>query len=133
VLIALEFFSIVLISCSVLYSFVTPGMKEFLTSSTWSDRIEGDVLLYQAVHKSLDLTIERLGRVEFQRNLAFFRRVNKIAEDKCAHRSIGMCSAGGKPIPPKNRTCYIWSEGCSHSCLDEIQLAKSTLSSRSIF
>ncbi len=101
-------------------SFLTPGMKEFFTSETWNEHIKGDILLYQAVHNSLDLTIDRLGRDEFQRQLAVFLKVNQRAQKKCAPRAIGMCSDGGDPIPIANRTCYIWSEGCSHACLDEI-------------
>ncbi len=80
--------------------------------------------MYQAVHKSLDLTIDQLGRDEFQRQLHVFRKVNQRAQEHCASRAVGMCSEGGAPIPKANRTCYIWSEGCSHACLDEIHVMK---------
>jgi hypothetical protein len=97
-------------------------MKEFFTSETWSERIEGDILLYQAVHNSLDLTIDRLGRDEFQRQLAIFLKVNQRAQERCTDRAVGMCSDGGDPNPLTIQTCYIWSEGCSHACLDEIRM-----------
>jgi hypothetical protein len=35
---------------------------------------------------------------------------------------VGMCNANGAPVPVANRTCYIWSEGCSHACLNEIRV-----------
>lgn len=97
-------------------------MKEFLKSDTWNERIEGDTLLYQAVHKSLDLTIDSLGRDEFESQLTLFRQVNQRAHELCASRAVGMCTGGGDPVPVADRTCFIWSEGCSHACLDEIQV-----------
>ena len=76
--------------------------------------------MYQAASKSLDLTIDRLGRKEFSEQLAEFLRINKAAQAICEPREVGMCSSSGEPVPLKNRTCIIWSEGCSDSCLDEI-------------
>ena len=95
-------------------------MKEFLKSPKWQHLIRGDLLLYQAAYMSLDLTIDRLGRDEFQRQLQIFQGWNQRAQQHCAHRGISGCSNGGDPIPVRNRTCYVSSIGCYHACLDEI-------------
>jgi hypothetical protein len=97
-------------------------MKSLLTCDAWLEHNKGDRLLYRAVHKSLDLTIDQLGRDEFQRQLSFFRKINQRAQEWCAPRSVSICSDGGLLTPEENRTCYIWAEGCSHACLDEIQI-----------
>ncbi len=98
-------------------------MKEFFLSEHWANFTKGDKLLYQAAYKSLDLTIDRLGREEFNKQLLYFQRVNKQAQAICAPREIGMCNEAGEVVPEPNRTCFIWSEGCSHGCLDEIKLS----------
>jgi hypothetical protein len=97
-------------------------MKQFFKSDKWKNRIRGEILLYQAAWKSLDLTIDRLGRDEFSKQLANFLRINRAAQAQCEPREVGMCTENGESVPFEKRTCIIWSEGCSDACLDEIQM-----------
>jgi len=101
-------------------SFVTKGMKAFFASKKWENQVKGDYMLYEAAKKSLDLTIERLGRVRFEGELARFKAALKTAQEVCGPRAVSMCKEDGSPA--KNTTCYIWGEGCSHACLDEIKV-----------
>eukprot|EP00545_Synedropsis_sp_CCMP1620_P006640 CAMPEP_0119022802 /NCGR_PEP_ID=MMETSP1176-20130426/28766_1 /TAXON_ID=265551 /ORGANISM="Synedropsis recta cf, Strain CCMP1620" /LENGTH=78 /DNA_ID=CAMNT_0006977741 /DNA_START=1 /DNA_END=237 /DNA_ORIENTATION=- len=78
--------------------------------------------MFQAANKSLDRTIEALGRDEFNKNLAELKRGLKLAQEGCKGRIRTMCSEGGNVIPVLNRTCYIWAEGCDHACIDDLEL-----------
>ena len=97
-------------------------MKVFLESDEWKEHIAPDVEFYKAAHKSLDRTIEALGRKEFEKNLALFKKGQKLAATHCTGRVRTMCSSAGEVIRPVNTTCYIWGEGCDHDCIDEIDL-----------
>ena len=106
----------------IMKSFVTPGMKRFFASEEYKLRIANDLLIYQAANKSLDRTIASLDPVEFQRNMAALQHGLKLAADNCRGRIRTMCDEGGALIPPKNKTCYVWAEGCDHDCIDELDL-----------
>jgi hypothetical protein len=105
----------------IMPSFVSEGMKEYFASEEYQNAIKYDMMVFQAVHKSLDRTIESLGD-EFSKNLAALKRGLKLAQSHCQGRIRPMCSPGGEPIPPANRTCYIWAEGCDHDCIDDLEL-----------
>jgi hypothetical protein len=101
-------------------SFLTDGMKSFFASDKWMNHMKGDYMLYEAAKKSLDLTIDRLGRAKVKKEVERFKAALKIAEEICAPRAISMCTTDGTRA--NKTTCYIWGEGCSHECLDEIKL-----------
>ncbi|KAI2498989.1 sulfotransferase family [Fragilaria crotonensis] len=106
----------------ILPGFTSPGMKEFLASDEWKEHVAADMDFLKAAHKSLDRTIEALGREEFNHKLSIFRNALKLAALNCAGRVRTMCSAGGEVIRPVNTTCYVWGEGCDHDCIDELEL-----------
>lgn len=51
------------------------GMEEYLNSDKWKTRETGDFLLYDAVSKSLDMTIEYLGKDKVQEEVENFKRL----------------------------------------------------------
>ena len=104
-------------------SFLTTGMKAFFASDKWKNHMKGDFMLYEAAKKSLDLTIDRLGRDKVEEELARFKIALNTAQDVCGPRAISMCREDGSKAT--NTTCYIWGEGCSHDCLDEIKVPDS--------
>lgn len=98
-------------------SFVSPGMKEFFKSDTWQNRTFGDQLLYEAAKVSLDLTIDRLGRDEFNQKLRKFKKVMALAQDTCQNVRFPCSPAGVK----NNVTDCIWLDsGCGVQCLDSL-------------
>lgn len=103
-------------------SFLTDGMKEFFASEEWKKTIQHDLMLYEAANACLDRTIDALGRNEFETNLAALKDGLTLANENCKGRVLGMCSESGEEIPISNRTCYVWSEGCDHECIDELKL-----------
>jgi uncharacterized protein with GYD domain len=106
----------------ILPAFISPTMKVFLESDEWQRIIAADLEFYKAAHKSLDRTIEALGRQEFDKKMAIFKNALKLAAKNCEGRVRTMCSSGGERIRPVNTTCYFWAEGCDHDCIDEMEM-----------
>jgi Sulfotransferase family len=105
-------------------SFLTSDMKQYFASEEWLNTTRGDVLLYNAASASLDRTIDALGRGEFTKKLHAFERGLSLVEENCKQGKdhiVTLCTEGGQLIAPENTTCYIWSLGCDHDCIDEIR------------
>ena len=106
-------------------AFLTKGMKAFFASSKWKNHMNGDFMLYEVANMSLDLTIDRLGREKVESEVIRFKAAVKFAEELCAPRAVPLCKEDGSRS--NKTTCYIWSEGCSHECLDEITIPDANL------
>eukprot|EP00540_Astrosyne_radiata_P022775 CAMPEP_0116844032 /NCGR_PEP_ID=MMETSP0418-20121206/12437_1 /TAXON_ID=1158023 /ORGANISM="Astrosyne radiata, Strain 13vi08-1A" /LENGTH=230 /DNA_ID=CAMNT_0004474889 /DNA_START=1 /DNA_END=693 /DNA_ORIENTATION=- len=106
----------------IIPSFLTDGMKEFFASEYWKAYMAADNLLYDAARKSLDNTIESLGRSEVEAQVKFFKKAQKLVSEKCADRTIYRCNDKGEFVGIKNSTCYMWDIGCGYECLNEISL-----------
>jgi hypothetical protein len=106
----------------ILPSFVSPSMGKFFASDEWQQQVATDVEFYKAAHKSLDRTIDALGREEVEKRLEDLRAGLKLAAGHCEGRVRTMCSPAGEVVKLEDRTCYIWGEGCDHDCLDELEL-----------
>lgn len=101
-------------------SFLTPGMKEFIESDEWKGIIKEDLALYKAANHSLDLTIERLGRNNFEKNLILYKAALAEGNRRCKDKTVFPCTNDGKLVPPLETDC-LWSDaGCGAVCLDEV-------------
>lgn len=99
--------------------YVSPTMQEFFASPEWKKSIVGDDLLFKAAWKSLDLTIDRLGRSEVEAKLEKFRAMKDVAEQTCADRVLFPCNPDGTRA--SKRTGCLWNDsGCGNQCLDEV-------------
>jgi len=106
-------------------SFLTDGMKKFFASDKWQkDLMSADNLLYKAAVRSLDNTIDALGRGEVERQVKMFQKALDYANTRCAKQTVSCCNAKGEYI--HNTTCYLWDIGCDHNCLREISLVEET-------
>ena len=100
----------------------------------WHEHSRGDTVLHQAVNKSLDRTIEEvMGRTRFEHELHQFQKAQRYVQDICMNPNgddddddedlvVSMCDAAGHDNvkdPNRTLTCYIWSYGCDHQCLNE--------------
>jgi hypothetical protein len=106
----------------ILPSFISPGMKQFFASDEWQEHVTPDMELYKAAHKSLDRTIDALGRDNVNKRLDDLRAGLKLAGKHCEGKVKTLCSAGGVQIRDPDSTCYIWGEGCDHDCIDELEI-----------
>lgn len=95
---------------------VTQIMKEYVYTPVFEAFTEGDVLVYRAVNKSLDMTIEQLGRPTVEKAVQRLQWAQKRAEEKCAEGTKFPCSSDGQ-IQDDN-DCLFADVACGYKCLD---------------
>lgn len=101
-------------------SFLSPTMKTFFESNFWKNIIKYDYVLYAAANRSLDLTIDSLGRDLFNDNLKRFLEAQQLAQRKCILNTTFPCDANGR-FHQLNQTDCLWKDsGCGVKCLDDI-------------
>ena len=97
---------------------LTPQIRQFLESEYWLEVTKWDNLLYAAANRSLDLTIERLGKATFTEHLSKFRYAQNVAQKKCRAQDVFPCTSTGQLNP--HSSC-LWSDsGCGYACLKEV-------------
>ena len=101
-----------------------PIIEKYLGSAEWFAMSYGDYVLYEAVNKSLDLTIDSLGREHFEDALDAFLALKRQAEEQCAAAAIFPCSSLGEiQLAESSESCYDRDWGCGFPCLDTLQAA----------
>lgn len=101
-------------------SFVSPGMRHYFASADWQDRVHWDDMIYRAANRSLDLTIDALGRDKFRTRLAEYQRLLQTVRETCANRAIFPCTSGGQAIPFHKTNCLWHDSGCGNDCIDQV-------------
>ena len=97
----------------------TPEMRHFFDGSpTWKRMSYWDAVLHRAVNRSLDMTIDGLGRSDFERNLAKFRRARSLVERECMPTLRMPCTKNGKRR--KETDCIYDDMGCGFECMDSV-------------
>eukprot|EP00934_Nitzschia_sp_Nitz4_P008754 Nitzschia sp. Nitz4//scaffold120_size68122//29785//31020//NITZ4_006044-RA/size68122-processed-gene-0.45-mRNA-1//-1//CDS//3329534278//8744//frame0 len=99
-------------------SFRSRTVKKYLESDEWRAQNYGDYLLHAAANRSLDLTIDRLGRSDFERSLAEFRALKQQIHAYCENRFVPPCAKDGT-LQVQNASCYTKDFGCGYPCVDE--------------
>lgn len=84
------------------------------------ERDNYDYLLYAAANKSLDLTMNALGRERVEQEVDKHQRLQRLAEATCQNEALFPCSAEGKRQNSKE-SCYHQDWGCGYRCLDRLQ------------
>lgn len=114
-------------------SFVSKGMQTFFKGNEWQEYTAGDRLLFQVVNKSLDMTIDSLGKDEFETQLRHYRTAKARAQELCGPSTVYPCSEGGvrRSVNPWSKnsstsanahSCLWWDSGCGYKCLDRLKL-----------
>ena len=100
--------------------FLTPDMRTLMEESKfWKDYTEADTMIYEAVDRSLDLTIGALGKDIVQREVEKLRFAQSIVARHCEQRAVFPCDADG--VDHRNETnCLFGDSGCGYECLDEV-------------
>ena len=104
-------------------SWTTPKIMRYLASDFLQDN--HDIVLYQAVNASLDLTIDALGRDKVSAGVVAYHELSAKNKRECEHRAIFPC-----PLTLPNHTilsrqdCYFQDTGCGHKCTDEVLRAE---------
>lgn len=100
-------------------SVISPSVKEYIESKEWKQFVFWDEILHKAANISLDLTIEKLGREVFQRQLDLFRRAQAALAETCSQQVVFPCNSAGERIPPERTDCIYGDNGCGFDCMDE--------------
>ena len=109
----------------IIPKYVSPGMKEWMASEEWQSRVDGDTMLYKAANRSLERTIEALGREEVYYQVYQFQQLKKQAVDECMAKTTFPCAADGSRHA-RNHSCLWWDLGCGYQCLDDLNGDDST-------
>jgi hypothetical protein len=95
---------------------MSEGVRQYFGTKAWLAMNYADYVLYEAANRSLDLTIERIGRDRFDRALADFRRLEAKALQVCGDHLGSGCTGDGVALP--ETTCYLRDFGCGYKCVD---------------
>jgi hypothetical protein len=79
-----------------------------------------DYLLYAAVNRSLDLTIDLLGRRLVENGVRQLQKMQALAQKECLSTAIFPCSANGTWQPGYEEDCYKKDFGCGYRCVDAV-------------
>jgi hypothetical protein len=97
---------------------ITLEMKEWFYSPEFDEYFDADVLVYQAVNKSLDDTIDALGRERVDLAVRRFQWAQRRAKEQCADVVKFPCSADGVLQEPND--CLFSDVACGYQCLDKV-------------
>lgn len=111
-------------ACYPILKGATPAIVyEYLSSDEWRAANYGDLVLHAAANKSLDLTINAIGRDPFDAAMLEYQRLKKSVLGQCSDRVQYPCSDEGVPQTHLSELdCYSkWhDEGCGYRCVDAI-------------
>ena len=94
----------------------TPAVDEYLNSEEWYKRNELDYALYAAVNRSIDATIQNIGKENFYEALNEHLRLMEKVKSQCIAESVFPCSVEG--VVQHNTNCYWYDIGCGYDCID---------------
>jgi hypothetical protein len=99
---------------------ISEGIRDYFASNEWQRYVQPERALYEAVNRSLDLTIEKLGRDEFQANLARYRHAQQLEKLRCLSTTKFPCTDTGTRIKDNATDCLSSDLGCGFACIDEV-------------
>ena len=99
--------------------YVSPTMEAYFASPSWKTRIRADDYLYRLANKSLDMTIEALGKDLVARTVEEYKQLRSFAEQECADKVQYPCTSGGARL--EHVPGCLWQDsGCGNPCLDKV-------------
>lgn len=101
-------------------SFVSQAMRQYFESSEWKEVIHWDAIFHDMANHALDLTIEQLGRENFERNLSTFLLLKDKVDRTCAETVRFPCSSTGRRARPRETDCMYDDMGCGFECMDSV-------------
>jgi hypothetical protein len=79
-----------------------------------------DFLLYEMANKSLDDTIDMLGRARVEWNVRRHKWLSTYITKRCISETINPCSSTGKYQAEAEHNCYEKDFGCGRHCVDRV-------------
>lgn len=100
--------------------FTTPAVDEYIATDFVDQN--WDYYLYAAANRSLDRTIDFLGRSRVEQGVLHLQKLQQLAEEECLLQHAHFpCSANGtEQLEASYTSCYAEDCGCGHACVDEV-------------
>jgi hypothetical protein len=99
--------------------FSTRTVAEFLATNFTRDNL--DQLLHAVANRSLDLTIDVLGRAKVERLVQRHVKLQRLVQDKCWTVAKFPCSPNGTiQFDLAGEDCYTSDVGCGFKCVDRV-------------
>ena len=97
-------------------------IKEYFEGEEWKRISKVDYMLYDAVNRSLDATIDDvIGRDIFDRKFQEYMEAKQLASQLCFGNITFVCNEEGQITNETERTkCYKGDIGCGYECLDRL-------------
>ena len=100
-------------------SFTFPEVDDYIDNEYMPSNY--DFFLYELANRTLDLTIDALGRDVVEREVSFHRELQQIANEQCQSSAIFPCSANGTlQIEASEANCFDGDLGCGHKCIQQV-------------
>ena len=102
----------------------TPKIEEYILGDYKSEN-KDDYLLYNAAQRSLDKTIDALGRQRVEENIELLKNLQQLNEKQCESEA-SVCPEPDderkkrEHIRLANKRCYFSDVGCGHACTDKV-------------
>ena len=88
--------------------------------STDFHRANGDFMLHSVMNRSLDLTIDQLGREKFNMELEKYHKLKALTTQLCQNNATFPCSKTGEWQSGFEESCYEYDVGCGYRCIDSV-------------
>ena len=97
----------------------TPEMKAYLATDFRDYNY--DFLLYDIINRTLDATIDALGRDKIEQGVQIHRKIQALAEEKCQAEAVFPCSSDGVlQREASSKSCYRSDFACGHECVARV-------------
>uniref|UniRef100_A0A7S2PGL0 Uncharacterized protein n=1 Tax=Skeletonema marinoi TaxID=267567 RepID=A0A7S2PGL0_9STRA len=102
----------------------TPKIDEYILGD-YHKANKDDYLLYNAAQRSLDKTIDALGRKRVEENVELLKSLQQQNDEQCASKTTMPCPQPEDESMKKEHkrlakeSCYKSDFGCGHACTDE--------------
>ena len=108
------------------------AVDNYLQTEDWKKN-NWDQILFQVVNRTLDKTIDHLGRENVARKVESLRLLTKRVHDKCLSEAVFPCPATlPNHTAVSEKSCYFADSGCGYRCIDEVLRETSDLQWRHI-
>ena len=98
-----------------------PEMKPYLDSPAWKHKNAFTNEIHAAINRSLDLTIDHVGRQKFEEALSEHRHLLELSKKLCGDKAFFPCSREGViQLEESKKSCYLKDHGCGYACLDDL-------------
>jgi hypothetical protein len=96
----------------------SPAIRRYWSTEHPVDNV--DFLLWEVANRSLERTINQIGRDKVDAVVEEIRNLGKLAAYWCSQKTYFPCNARGiKQFHLSTKSCYVQDAGCGHVCVEK--------------